>query len=72
MAHEADIETVTQACRLAESGQDAEKGHQASKTLKAGQPSMLGGVLAKLRQSPLVDSGLDLSRERAAERKIHL
>ena len=58
--------------RLAEGGSDAERLRAAIDQTIGGEPPMKGGFLRALMASPLVGSGLDLSRPRDARRVVDL
>jgi hypothetical protein len=58
--------------RLAEDDPDAARIRAAVSQTIAGEPPKKGGILAALRRSPLVGAGLNVTRSRAADRKIDL
>jgi hypothetical protein len=58
--------------RLAEDDPDAALIRAAVSQTIAGKPPKKGGILAALRRSPLVGAGLNVTRSRAAGRKIDL
>lgn len=58
--------------RLADTGPEAARLRDAVSRTLSGEQSKTGGILAALRQSPLVGSDLDLSRSREERRKIDL
>jgi hypothetical protein len=58
--------------RLAEDDPDAALIRAAVSQTIAGEPPKKGGILAALRRSPLVGAGLNVTRSRAAGRKIDL
>jgi hypothetical protein len=58
--------------RLAEDDSDAALIRAAVSQTIAGEPPKKGGILAALRRSPLVGAGLNVTRSRAAGRKIDL
>jgi len=73
MALESDRDLIKAlARRLAEDGPETDEVRTAVKTVVAGEPPKLGGILAALRRSPLVGANLDLSRPREEGRKIEL
>lgn len=58
--------------RLAEDSAEASRLRQVIGQAVSGEPPRTGGILAALRQSPLVGADLDLDREVVAERKLEL
>ena len=73
MALESDRDLIKAlARRLAEAGPESNEVRNAVKTVVAGGPPKLGGILAALLRSPMVGANLDLSRPREAGRKIDL
>jgi hypothetical protein len=58
--------------RLANRGPDAARIRSAISCSLLGEPSQTGGILAALRRSPLVGSGIDLRRQRVERRRIDL
>jgi hypothetical protein len=58
--------------RLAEDGPEASQLRTAVSKSIAGEPPTKGGILAALRRSPLVGSGLDLTRLREKGRKVEM
>jgi hypothetical protein len=70
---DADRELIRSlAKRLAEDDPDAVRIRAAVSQTIAGEPPKKGGILAALRRSPLVGSGLNVSRSREVGRKIDL
>ena len=60
----------TLARRLADGGTDAAHLRAAVSQLMAGEPPRKGGILAALRESPLVGAELDLTRPFEDGRKV--
>jgi len=58
--------------RLAESGEASQRLRSAVVNAVSGDPPKTGGILNALRSSPLVGIELDLTRSRAAGRKVRL
>jgi hypothetical protein len=58
--------------RLAEDDPDAQRIRATVSRTIGGEPPRKGGILASLRQSPLVGADLDLARSREAGRKLDL
>ncbi len=58
--------------RLAEDDPDAQRIRTALSRTLAGEPPKKGGILAALRRSPLVDTGLNLARSHEAVRKVDM
>jgi|SRR5216683_3903733 len=58
--------------RLAEDNPDAQRIRTALSRTLAGEPPKKGGILAALRRSPLVDTGLNLARSHEAVRKVDM
>ncbi|MBB3132778.1 hypothetical protein FHS26_000473 [Rhizobium pisi] len=58
--------------RLSEDTPEASELRAAVSKSIGGDPPKLGGILAALRRSPLVDAELDLSRPREEGRKVDL
>ena len=70
---DADRELIRSlAKRLAEDDPDAVRIRAAVSQTIAGEPPKKGGILTALRRSPLVGSGLNVSRSREVGRKIDL
>ena len=58
--------------RLAEEGPEAARIRATVSRTMSGGPPKIGGIVAALRRSPLVGSGLDLSRAHTEGRKVDL
>lgn len=58
--------------RLAEGGPGADRLRAAVSQTIGGEPPQKGGVLRALMASPLIGSGLDLSRPREEGRKVDI
>ena len=72
-AFEADRDLIrTLARKLVEEGPAAGQIRRTVQQAVSGEPRKPGGILAALRRSPLVGTGLDLTRPREKERKLDL
>jgi hypothetical protein len=73
LAKDADRDLIrTVARRLSQDGPDAETLRAAVSAAVANTPGKKGGILAALRNSPLVGADLDLKRPRISGRKIRI
>jgi hypothetical protein len=73
VGREADRTLIRSVARcLAEGGETADRLRAAVDRAVSGSPPRKGGIVTALLASPLVDSGLDLTRERVEGRRIDI